>query len=130
MFCLSFASEWLRIKGQKGQVFKAWSTSRKSQSQIQHLGRAFEHNLAPRDGNLNKLILNSSNAWGRGDVEASNCLTHKCGIIGNTLVCLHLSNIKIMQIIFPFLQFMKAKLSSPISVEKTKCSALEKRFFS
>lgn len=77
---------WLRIKGKKGQVFKAWSTSRKSQSQIQHLGRAFEHNLAPRDGNLNKLILNSSNAWGRGDVEASNCLTHKCGIIGNTLV--------------------------------------------
>ena len=86
MFCLSFASEWLRIKGQKGQVFKAWSTSRKSQSQIQHLGRAFEHNLAPRDGNLNKLILNSSNAWGRGDVEASNCLTHKCDIISNTLV--------------------------------------------
>ena len=118
MFCLSFASEWLRIKGQKGQVFKAWSTSRKSQSQIQHLGRAFEHNLAPRDGNLNKLILNSSNAWGRGDVEASNCLTHKCDIISNALVCLYLSNIKIMQIIFPFSQFMKAKLSFPISVVK------------
>ena len=58
--------------------------SRKIDYQIQHLGRAFKHNLVPWEGYLNKPVLKSSLAHGlpRGDIKSLNWPMHKILTVG------------------------------------------------
>ena len=69
LFCTAFNRAWSMSLNSELLIF-----SRKIDNQIQLLGRAFKHNLVPREGYLNKPVLKSSLAHGlpRGDIKSLN----------------------------------------------------------